>query len=127
MPRVPANFIDDGCSNSPDSLCGTNFRWACRIHDWRYCTRAQPEGTMNKQSRKAADKELRKNLAIALPWYWQPIRWVYYRAVRRFGSLHSYNTCGPSAGNSCRHGLTPPGWMRVQQLHNGWNKILEEV
>jgi len=120
---IPEDFVDDGCSNAPDSIFCKPIYFACRIHDFRYCTRAHPEGTMCPAHRKAADKELRRNMCTALPWYSQWIRWIYYRAVRRFGTLSAYNSCGPRAGNLCRHNLRPPTWM----IANWWNTILEDV
>lgn len=126
-PAIPDSFVDDGCSNSPDSICGTWIRPACRIHDWRYCTRCHPQGTMCKEHRKAADKELRASLAKLLPWWNQWVRWIYWRAVRRFGSLHAYDTCGQSAGDFCRHGMPMPLWMNAQYVARQWIKTLENV
>jgi len=115
-PDIPETFVDDGCSNSPDGLCGTDFRWACRIHDWRYCTRCHPFGTMCWKHRLKTDRELRRNLAVALPWWNQWIRFAYWFAVRRFGSFHAYDTCGPEAGERCRHNMEQPGWMKFDRL-----------
>lgn len=102
-PSIPDEFVDDGCSNSPDSICGTDIRWACRIHDYRYCGRCHPAGTMGWAHRRKADRELRWNLAAGLPWWNQWIRFFYFGAVRTFGSVTSYNTC--RRGEFCRHNM----------------------
>lgn len=126
-PNIPSTFVDDGCSNSPDAICGISIREACRIHDWRYCTRGHTHGTMCKEHRRAADKELRANIAKALPWWNQWVRWIYWRAVRRFGSIHAYDTCGVSAGDYCRHNMPMPVWMRIIQVTDAWQRTLEDV
>lgn len=115
--KIPNHFIDDGCSNSPDSWFGFDFSWACRIHDWRFCTRAQPDGEMTDERREAADLHLRQDIRASLPWRWRWIRWIYYRAVRRFGEK-AFDSCPAqfAAGVSrtqaraavCRHGMTWP-------------------
>ncbi len=135
---IPEEFKDDGCSNSLDSLFGFNFRWACRIHDWRYCSRSHPAGNMSYRLKKASDKELRANIRDSLPlvWYkpyyfericrrlrvWCPsaplcfglwLPWVYYMGVALFGGFNAYNSCSHAVGIHCRHGVLRPEWMNV--------------
>lgn len=110
--EIPERFQDDGCTSSPDSILRTNIRWCCRIHDWRYCTRAHGRGVLTKASRKVVDKEFRANLGLALPWYVGFVRLVYYKAVRMFGSSDKgWDTCSYGAGIYCRHNLPRPLWM----------------
>ena len=49
-------FCDDGCTTSPDGILGYDFSWACRIHDWRYCTRCHPPDSMSQLARRFADE-----------------------------------------------------------------------
>lgn len=111
LDRIPADFRDDGCSRSPDSLFGFNFRWACRIHDWSYCTRAHQPGSMTYGWKVAADFTLRENLRSALPLRWRWVRFIYQGAVLAFGGFGSFNSCGPEAGERCRHAMRRPPWM----------------
>lgn len=106
MKRIPDHFIDDGCSNAPDRILGTSIRWACRIHDWRYCTRAHPRGTLTQSWRIMADQELRDFIRQALPWWKAWIARAYYGAVNWFGGYRAFDSCGPAVGGTCRHGLT---------------------
>lgn len=125
---IPSDFVDDGCSCSPDSLMGTDIKWACRIHDWRYCTRAHRPGRMTTDYRKKADRELRGNLRAGMPWYSQWTRVLYYWAVRRWGSGdNSFDSCGPAAGSYCRHGMAQPPWMLAEAALDTWNQTLEDV
>ena len=115
--KIPDRFADDGCTNSPDAWFGFDFSWACRIHDWRYCTRAQPDGSMSEARRWAADTYIRGDIKASLPWRWRWIRWVYFYVLKRFGD-RAYDTCpehfaaGVSRSDArrkvCRHGLTWP-------------------
>ena len=75
LAEIPDSFIDDGCSNSPDSIWGFRFRWACRIHDWRYCSRAHAAGTMHYANKMVADDELYDFIGSSLPWRWRWVRW----------------------------------------------------
>lgn len=122
-------FIDDGCTNAPDSLFGFDLSDACRTHDWRYCSRCHTAGSMTKSWQRAADKELRRNLASLLPWRWRWAKWVYYGAVWRYGGFGSFDSCGPSVGVRCRHGCKKPGWMEWQarqQQHYTRDRIERE-
>lgn len=105
LQRIPAEFIDDGCSNAPDRLFGFDFAWACRIHDWRYCTRAHPPGTLTSSWRIMADVELREFIRASLPWRWRWVRWIYHAAVNLMGGYRAFDSCGMSAGPYCRHNL----------------------
>ena len=102
---IPRGFMDDGCSNSPDEWFQFNFRWACRIHDWRYCTRCHPADEMTQTHRHAADKELAANIRASLPWRWGWLRYVYLFGVWRYGGVNAWNSCGPEVGTMCRHGM----------------------
>lgn len=113
LEQIPQLFHDDGCSNSPDGLFGFNFRWACRIHDWMYCTRCHKPGLMNYHRKLVADRVLKINIAAALPFRWRWVKHVYYAAVYVAGGLGSFNSCGRSAGERCRHNMPIPDWMRV--------------
>jgi hypothetical protein len=119
LAQIPDRFHDDGCSNSPDSWFGFDFSWACRIHDWRYCTRAQAlAGCETSPEAKAyADKRLREDIAASLPTRWGWVKYVYWRAVARLGD-GSYDSCqkefagGRSLSQAtrgvCRHELPWP-------------------
>lgn len=119
LAQVPARFHDDGCSNSPDSWFGFDFSWACRLHDWRYCTRAQilAGQPMSPERKDYADRRLREDIDASLPGRWSWVRFVYWRAVARLGD-GSYNTCskdfaGGRSGSQasrgvCRHNLAWP-------------------
>jgi hypothetical protein len=108
--RIPTDFIDDGCTNSPDGLFRVDLRWACRIHDWRYCTRCHAPGSMTAGARHRADDELRRHIDGA--WKGKIIPWLYWKAVHLFGGTNAYDSCGPAAGRVCRHGQHVPMWMK---------------
>lgn len=110
-PSIPAGFRDDGCSGAPDRLFGVDLRWACRVHDWMYCTRAWPPGHLDQAHRHEADRALGRMIRGALPWSLKWIGWLYYRMVHRYGGDHAYDSCGPEEGAWCRHNLPRPGWM----------------
>lgn len=110
--QIPREFADDGCSSSPDSWFGFNFRFACRIHDWRYCTRAHPAGSMGYGAKVAADYELEQHVRASLPWRWRWVGWLYRGATLFAGGWGAFDSCGPEVGDRCRHGLAPPEWMR---------------
>ncbi len=111
LAEISAEFIDDGCSNAPDELWGFRFRFACRRHDWRYCSRSHPPGAMHYADKVDADAELARLLREALPWRWRWIARLYERAVRIGGGFDAYNSCGPEDGETCRHGVALPRWM----------------
>lgn len=128
LTSIPTDFVDDGCSASPDSICGDSIRWACRIHDWRYCTRAHRPGRMTTEYRKNADKELRTHMRLDLPWYSQWTRLIYHFFVRKFGNGdNSFDSCGPEVGEKCRHNMPQPVWMRAEVANEMWNTTLEDV
>jgi len=111
LDKMPKEFVDDGCSNAPDKIFGYDLSGACRVHDWRYCTRCHEPGTMSLEAQKAADRELRNNLSGLLPWRWRWLKWVYYVAVWRYGGFGSWDSCGLGAGQTCRHEMPPQQWM----------------
>lgn len=113
LAEIPEEFVDDGCSTAPDALFGFRLGWACRIHDWMYCTRAWPAGTMDQHHRKHADDLLGEMIRQALPWRWRFVGWIYRAAVRRHGGHAAFDSCGGEAGERCRHNLPRPGWMEV--------------
>lgn len=112
--QIPRHFVNDGCTNAPDTLFGFELGWACRIHDWRYCTRCHPAGTMTAGHRRRADAELGANVRAALPWRWRWVGWVYRTAVWRYAGISAFDSCGPSAGLKCRHHMPIPRWMRKE-------------
>ncbi len=109
---IPLEFVDDGCSASPDALFGYDLRWACRIHDWWWCTRAHHLGALNEDWKAAGDHILGLLVRSALPFGLRWVGMVYLRAVRKYAG--SYNSCGHDA-EWCRHSLRRPHWM----LNNG--------
>jgi hypothetical protein len=115
LAQIPRRFTDDGCSYSPDSLFHNEIGWACRIHDYRYCTRASGERDMSAEERLEADKELRTNIALSFPKWLGWVRFVYYRLVRRFGSMTAWNSCGFDAGERCKHNINRPLWMEEDE------------
>lgn len=115
LEKIPARFKDDGCSSSPDSLFGFEFRWACRIHDWRYCTRCHRAGSMTQAARRRGDEELGGNIRSTLPWRWRWVRWIYQTVVRRHGGTSAFDSCGPVVGKVCRHNMSPPSWMFIKE------------
>lgn len=111
LAHIPDKFIDDGCSRSPDSIFGFDFRWGCRIHDHWYCTRAHPAGTMTKDWQRAGDRMLRRCVSASLPWRWRWVAKVYYAGVKWFGH-HAFDTCG-DPDEPCRHGMTFDDWAQL--------------
>jgi len=112
---IPTEFVDDGCSNSPDRWFRFNFRWACRVHDWRYCTRCHPPYEMTQDGRHFADEELATNIRMSLPWRWRWLRFVYEFAVYRYGGVEAWNSCGYRRGERCRHNMTLPPWLMAPE------------
>jgi hypothetical protein len=112
LASIPKEFRDDGCSNALDSWFGFDFAWACRIHDWRYCTRCHQAGSMDYACKVRDDRELQAFVACCLPWRWKWLGRVYKRAVLIAGGWNAYDSCGPEKGALCRHGMPMPRWMR---------------
>ena len=111
LDEIPDEFIDDGCSNSPDEIWGFSLRHACRRHDWRYCSRCHDAGSMHFSDKMESDREISMIIGDALPWRWRWIRRLYLRAVQVAGGFDAYNSCGPEDGETCRHGMPLPSWM----------------
>ena len=121
LARVPQHFTDDGCSNSPDSWFGFDFRWACRLHDHAYCTRANPAGSMTWGAKVVADEMLKQRIRSALPLRWRWVRYIYKAAVFWGGGYGSWDSCGDEPPNGaselqrrnglCRHAMPRPEWM----------------
>ena len=106
-------FEDDGLSGGfPDWMYR---RWelsiAGRVHDWHYCTRCHKAGSMTDQSKKFADKALRKHARELLPWYLNLAPVVLYVGVYVGGGFGSWDSCGTEVGDRCRHNITQPDWM----------------
>jgi len=104
-PKPPDNFVDNGCTMSPDGW----WRPACRVHDYEYCLtsvmvkvyqlfredreyqHAKALWKRIKERRRDADQNLKQNIrllsdnhALKAVFAW----WVsrrYYGAVRRWG------------------------------------------
>ncbi len=116
LDAIPKSFMDDGCSNSPDSMFGFDFRWICRIHDWRYCTRCHRAGSMTAGARKRADRELRGWISQTMVWSLRWIKWIYWYGVWKYGGIAAFDSCGRDAGKICRHGQPKPEWMKSRVL-----------
>jgi hypothetical protein len=121
LERVPEGFADDGCSRGPDRVFRFDLRHACRLHDWRGCTRCHGPGDLTLDRMIEANLELERIIADALPWRWRWLKWPYYWAVKRFNGDVAWDSCGPnprgaSAGQIaqglCRHSMPEPEWMR---------------
>jgi hypothetical protein len=63
----------------------------------------------------AADKELRRNIALSFPRWLGWVRFLYYRGVRRFGSMTAWDSCGYDAGEWCKHNIKRPLWMEEDE------------
>ena len=111
--RIPADFIDDGCSHAPDSWTGFDLRHACRIHDYDGCTRCHPPGSRTLLAMKQANSTLERVIAEALPFRWRWLKWPYYYAVKRLNGDVAWDSCGPEAGFLCRHNQRTPEWMKA--------------
>lgn len=112
LQRIPDYFQDDGCSAAPDRLFRRDLNWACRIHDWWWCTRCHPKGSMTQSWRKAGDALLASFIRQALTDH--PLRGLAYLAYRWgpwFGR-NGFDTCGSEVGTYCRHNIPRPSWMR---------------
>lgn len=124
--NIPTQFSDDGCSNAPDGWLlilssqrglawlkrfARSFRWCCRIHDWRYCTRCHPAGSMTRGAQRYADRELGWHVRSILPFGLRWWGWLYWRATNRFGGMSAWDSCGIRAGQFCRHNMPIPRWM----------------
>jgi len=121
LERIPPEFLDDGCSNSPDRVFGVDLRWACRLHDAAYCSRLWPPGTLDQTWRARADRELGERVRLVLPFGLRWAGWLYWRATYRFGGMQSFDSCGSHplgatggqiAAGLCRHAIAMPAWMR---------------
>ena len=108
---VPPRFKDDGCSNSLDSMWGFDFRFACRIHDYAYCTRCHPAGSMTQGHRRVADENLAMMIRAVLPWRWRWVGWFYRFGVHWGGGVTAFDSCGSQAGELCRHNMPAPDWL----------------
>jgi hypothetical protein len=109
LANIPDHFKDDGCSNSPDSFFGFDFRWACRIHDHWYCSRAHPWGTMTDEWKDAGDLLLKRMVRHCLPRRWRWVGKLYYHGVQMFGG-HAFDSCHVHPDALCRHGLSFDDW-----------------
>lgn len=111
LDRIPPLFRDDGCSGAPDRLFWRTLRPACRVHDYWYCTRGWPPGTLDQAHRQEADRFLGESVRALLPWGFGWIGWIYYKMVHQIGGTEAYDSCGLVVGVQCRHGLYQPPWM----------------
>lgn len=108
------DFVDDGLSGGfPDWLYARHdLHLAGRVHDWHYCSRCHPQGSMDQDHRKFADRALMKHARELLPWYLQVAPLVLYLGVRLGAGMEAWNSCGPTRGERCRHNIRMPEWMR---------------
>ncbi len=110
-----ANFLDDGLSGGFPDWLYYRFRLglAGRVHDWHYCSRCHPQGTMNQAARRFADRALIAHARELLPW-WLPLApIILYLGVRLGGGTSAWNSCGSTRGDRCRHNITQPVWMQA--------------
>jgi hypothetical protein len=109
------DFRDDGLSGGfPDWVYASyNLRLAGRVHDWHYCTRCHPAGSMTQAARRFADLALRQHARELLPWWLRVAPWVLYLGVHWFGDEAAWDGCGPEQGDLCRHNIEQPVWMRA--------------
>jgi hypothetical protein len=119
IPHVapPEGFVSDKCS-SLGKLLERTLRWLgyeiepwCVEHDVAGCTRCHAEGALELAGAKvAAAWVLRERIRTTLPW------WLHWTAGQVFVAVATaggyWNTCGPEAGDLCRHGMRQPAWMR---------------
>ncbi len=83
-PKPDEDFVNNGCTMSPDMVMGKPVWPACVIHDYHY-------NAPFKTSRDVADRIFRENIKIVLQAYGMNfllarlLAFFYYRAVRRAG------------------------------------------
>lgn len=109
--HIPPDFVSDGCSGAPDLFLGYDLTPACRAHDAGYCQRLWPAGACDQEWRTAVDHQLGIEVRAALPLGLRWIGWLYWRAVHVFGGETSFASCGPLAGDLCRHNVARREWM----------------
>ena len=116
---IPVRFVDDGCSAILDGLAGVSWRWACRIHDWRACSRCHLREYMHPAARARADAELRRNILASIPIGWVAIPALVWAGLTFIAGRGYYDTCGPFPDGAteaqrrtglCRHGMLLPEW-----------------
>jgi hypothetical protein len=95
LPLIPPDFVDDGCSFSPDKFwCCGRITEVCRVHDYLY------DKGGSEADRKFADSVLRRGIiecARRGKWKYIRTRWVafiYWRATRRCGKFFFNYTDG---------------------------------
>lgn len=112
LAKIPREFLDDGCSRSPDMILGYDLRHACRLHDFAGCTRCHAPGSLTLEAMRIANRELEDVIDSALPdasWLTQRIYGLF---VRRFNGDVAWDSCGTEAGDLCRHNMPRPEWMQ---------------
>ena len=106
------SFKDDGLSFFPDWIYARWGLWrAGRVHDWLYCGRCHPMGTMDQRARRFADRALRQHARELLPWWLSIAPLALYFGVRVGGGGKAWNSCGYYAGELCRHNQPRPNWQ----------------
>jgi len=106
------DFLDDGCTSAPDKLLGYDFKWACRLHDFAYCSHAHAPGTMNLLRKAMADAQLFYNVQASLPGLVAlRVAAVYFQAVMELGG-DSYGSCTAGPNGRCRHNLRYSAWLK---------------
>jgi hypothetical protein len=107
-------FEDDGLSFFPDWIYR---RWklgnAGRIHDWRYCSRCHPAGSMNQAARSEADADIRRHARELLPWWLRLTPYILGLGTHLGGGTSAWNSCGPKSDERCRHNIEMPTWMKA--------------
>lgn len=119
LDQIPPGFLDDGCSTSLDGTFRVSWKWVCKIHDWRGCTRCHPAGALTLDKMHEGNAELWRWMG-GLPLYIRGARWLYYGVLARLNGDVAWNSCGKNARGTtpeqaaaglCRHGMPAPSWM----------------
>ena len=115
------DFDDDGLSWFPDWIYARwNLHLAGRVHDWQFCTRCHPPGSMTREAEKFSNRALRVHSRELLPWWIRATPFILYYGVK-LGAHSSWDSCGPTKGKRCRHNIRKPVWMlkRLRRPPNG--------
>lgn len=120
LDSIPSSFLDDGLSSFPDSLLGWSIRSAGRAHDFLFCSRCHPAGTMDNEWRENADWRIGQWVKAKLPFGLRLIGYAVFAGVY-VGAGHAFDSCGKNPKNAnagqlaaglCRHNINKPDWMK---------------
>lgn len=105
------DFRDDGLSFFPDWVYRRwNLSRAGRVHDWHYCTRCHPMGSMTRKAKRFGDRGLRQHAREVLPRCVWLAPNILYHGVR-VGGRRAWNSCGFDVGERCRHNIKRQPWQ----------------